>query len=187
MSLSSFWEQEKDLTFGVFNHFTSKHFTHIPWFVSTSSALLHKKASSEQIGWARSLLTGAMQGRSPHLTLQRHPWVLLPFQQDPSDQWNTACTPWLLPSAKAVKERARFCLISSQWQCNSASLRGKNPQCQISSPWCIFDSALISLYWVFTRHRNYLEYPGNPVNKLVLRFWLLLWQSKARRQAAKRS
>lgn len=107
MSLSSFWEQEKDLIFGVFNHFTSKHFTHIPWFVSTSSALLRKKASSEQMGWARSLLTGAMQGRSPHLTLQRHPWVPLPFQQDPSDQWNTACTPWLLPWAKAVKERAK--------------------------------------------------------------------------------
>lgn len=107
MSLSSFWEQEKDLTFGVFNHFTSKHFTHIPWFVSTSSALLRKKASSEQMGWARSLLTGAMKGRSPPLTLQRHPWVPLPFQQDPSDQWNTACTPWLLPWAKAVKERAK--------------------------------------------------------------------------------
>lgn len=75
MSLSSFWEWEKGLTPGVFNHFTSKHLTRAPWFVSTSSALLCKKAWSEQMDWARSLLTRVMQGRSPHLALQKHPWA----------------------------------------------------------------------------------------------------------------
>lgn len=64
MSLSSFWEWKKDLILGIFNHFTSKYLTHSPRFVSTSSALLCKKGSSEQMDWRRSLLTGVMQGRS---------------------------------------------------------------------------------------------------------------------------
>lgn len=47
MSLSSFWEWEKDLILGVFNHF--KYLTHSPRLVSTSSTLLCKKGSSEQM------------------------------------------------------------------------------------------------------------------------------------------
>lgn len=110
---------------GVFNHFTSKHLTRTPWFVSTSSALLCKKAFSEQMNWARSLLTRVIQGRSPHLPLQRNPWVPLPLQQDPSDQWNTLCTPKLFPWTKDIKERTRFCLMSRQWQCNCFTEREK--------------------------------------------------------------
>lgn len=51
------------------------HLTHAPWFVSTSSALLCKKTLYEQMEWTRSLLTRVMQGSSPHLALQRHPWA----------------------------------------------------------------------------------------------------------------
>lgn len=71
MSLSSFWEWEKDLTLGVFNHFTSKHHTLICFNLLCTAV---QESIIWQMDWTRSLLTRATQGRSPCLALQIHPW-----------------------------------------------------------------------------------------------------------------
>lgn len=190
MSLSFFWEWEKDLTLSVFIHFTT---IILLMLLDLFQPLLHccarkpymNKWSEQGLcsqGWCRAALptlpSKDIPGQNPwDIQLRDSLWA------GPIRSVQHSLCSRALSLGKSCKGKGQA-LHDFKW---TAALRGKSPQCQISSPWYIFDSALVRLYWVCTGHRNYLEYPRKPVNKLVLRFWLLLWQSKARRQTAKRS